>query len=115
MVPERRLPPLVAASLARLRAMLEARVAGRLREIVLFGSQARGDAHEESDVDVLVVVDDLTARERSAVLDMAYDAGVRGDELVIVSPLPCATAHAEDMRAREKGLMIAIARDGVPV
>lgn len=31
----------------------------RLRDLRLFGSQARGDPHDESDIDVLVLVDDL--------------------------------------------------------
>jgi predicted nucleotidyltransferase len=113
-VPDRRLPDLVTTSIARFRATLEARFGARLRELVLFGSQARGDAHEDSDVDLLVVVDDLTTSERSAVLDMAYDAGVNDDDLVVLNPLPYSTAHVADMRAREKGLMREIARDGVP-
>jgi predicted nucleotidyltransferase len=34
----------------------------RLRKVVLFGSWARGDAHPESDIDLLVVLDEATDR-----------------------------------------------------
>src|SRR5207247_10458370 len=34
----------------------------RLRKILLFGSWARGDAHPESDIDLLVVLDQATDR-----------------------------------------------------
>ncbi len=105
--------PIVARSLDRFQSALRARFGDRLREAVLFGSQARGDAHEESDVDVLVVVDGLGERERRRVYEMAYDAGVEGEELVSISPLAYATDHVADMRAREKRLMREIARDGV--
>jgi len=107
--------PIVARSLGRFREALNAHFGARLRELTLFGSQARGEAHEESDVDVLVVVDDLTERERKLVYDLSYDAGIEGDELVSVSPLAYATAHIADMRAREKRLVREIARDGVPL
>jgi predicted nucleotidyltransferase len=32
-------------------------------EVILFGSQARGDAHEESDWDVLIVTDQTVTRD----------------------------------------------------
>ncbi len=44
--------------LARLRAELLCRYGERLAEVRLFGSQARGEATEESDIDVLVVLRD---------------------------------------------------------
>lgn len=34
-----------------------------IEEIILYGSVARGEAHENSDVDVLVVIEDESARE----------------------------------------------------
>ena len=37
---------------------LEERYGDKIKEVILYGSQARGDAREDSDVDVLVVVDD---------------------------------------------------------
>ena len=42
---------------------LRSRFGSRLHGIVLFGSWARGEAHEDSDVDVLVLVDRLTSIE----------------------------------------------------
>lgn len=40
---------------------LRAMYGRRLRGVVLFGSRARGDAHPDSDVDVLVVLDQVTS------------------------------------------------------
>ncbi|GAB4116091.1 MAG: hypothetical protein OHK0013_49980 [Sandaracinaceae bacterium] len=108
-------PPIVHEALARFRATLVARFGARLRELVLFGSRARGVAHEESDLDVLVVIDDLTASERREIAELAYDAGQDGDELVSISPLMLSTEAAADMRSRSRRIMQEIARDGVPL
>ena len=43
--------------LTDLRAALENLYDDRLAQLVLYGSQARGDTHDESDVDVIVVLD----------------------------------------------------------
>lgn len=67
--------------LARFRASLVERFGGRLERVVLFGSRARGAGHEESDLDVLVLVRSLTPAERRDVLDLAYD-------LEVVTSLP---------------------------
>jgi predicted nucleotidyltransferase len=47
----------------------------RLREVVLFGSWVRGEAHEESDVDLLVVLDAVPNRaiERDRIVDAVFD------------------------------------------
>lgn len=45
------------AALADARGRLTALYGERLRSVVLFGSQARGDAGSESDIDLLVVLD----------------------------------------------------------
>lgn len=105
--------PLVRSAVDRFHGALRQRFAQRLRELVLFGSQARGNANEESDADLLVVVDGLTEAERKLIFDLAYDSGAVGDELVVLSPLPYSTAQAAELRARERRLMIEIAHDGV--
>lgn len=45
--------------LAELRKGLEALYGQRLRGVFLFGSHARGEAHRGSDVDVLIVLDEV--------------------------------------------------------
>lgn len=42
--------------LAQLRSQLESHYGDRLVQMILFGSQARGDARPDSDIDVLVVL-----------------------------------------------------------
>jgi uncharacterized protein len=44
--------------LAKLRIYLEQEYGDRLVQVVLFGSQARGDAEPDSDIDVMVVLRD---------------------------------------------------------
>ncbi len=44
--------------LARLKSYLQETYRDRLSQVILYGSQARGDAHTESDIDVLVVLND---------------------------------------------------------
>jgi predicted nucleotidyltransferase len=44
-----------------------------VKELVLFGSRARGDAHEGSDYDVLLVVPARTRELRDRLLDIEVD------------------------------------------
>lgn len=101
------------AAIDRFHTELKARFSERLSEFVLFGSQARGNTHEDSDVDLLVVITELTEAERKQVFDLAYDAGAAGEDYVVLSPLPYSAAQAAELRARERRLMREIARDGV--
>ncbi len=48
--------------LGRLADVLRARYGGRLRQILFFGSRARGDFSAESDYDCLLVFDQVTAQ-----------------------------------------------------
>lgn len=106
--------PHVAASLERFRASLEVRFGERLKQVVLFGSQARGGVHEDSDVDVLVVIDELTPRERSEVFDLAHDAdAVDRENWAGLAPLVWSTARLEELRARELLIVKDIDAEGI--
>ncbi len=55
-------PPADEPVLKRFRAALDALYGDRIERVVLFGSRARGDAHDDSDYDIAVFLRDLTDR-----------------------------------------------------
>lgn len=109
-------PPAVTAAIRRFRALLERRFGPRLLELVLFGSHATGTAHEDSDVDLLVVIDGLTPEERAEVMDLATEADAADRQAWVgLAPLPYARAQAAELRSRERRLFRDIDRVGVRV
>jgi len=49
-----------------------------VKDIILFGSQAYGDATEISDYDVLIVLqNDYTARDENKIFDLCYDINLK--------------------------------------
>ena len=97
--------------LADFAAFLRKRFGARLRDVRLFGSRARGEGHEGSDLDVLAVVDDLTSRERREVWEHTGDVMTEDD--VIVGGLTLSTADWRDIQARELRIVGEIERDGI--
>jgi predicted nucleotidyltransferase len=100
-------------ALAAFRDWVRDRFGERVSDLRLFGSRARGEGHEESDLDVLVVVDGLTWREEREI------AQHRGDLLtqhgVWVAPFAVSRERFEQLRRRERRIVSEIDRDGVPV
>jgi len=73
--------------LDRLKEELQRRYGDRLLEVRLFGSQARGEAGEESDIDVLVILKDEEVdaiREQNRILDFRYDLELKFHTLIQV-------------------------------
>ena len=57
-----------------------------VKEVVLFGSKARGDDDEESDVDLLIsTTQPVSWNERKAINDALYNIQIKYD--IIISPL----------------------------
>jgi len=104
------------APLREYRRLLDATFGSRLSSMRLFGSRARGDADEDSDADVLVVVDGLTEAERTTAIDLAFDAwrntGCAGP---LLSPLVWSPAEQEARRRAERRIALDIDREGIPL
>jgi predicted nucleotidyltransferase len=85
----------------------------RLKQVVLYGSRARGDAHPESDIDLLVVLDDVYSRraELERMNEVLWRHSLRND--VVITELPISMAEYRDsdepllVRARADGLAVA--------
>ncbi|MHB0979666.1 MAG: nucleotidyltransferase family protein [Thermoleophilia bacterium] len=100
----------IRAILSDLEIELRALYGPRLVRLVLFGSQARGDADEGSDIDVLVVlggpVDAWEEIERSGriVSDLSLE------HAVVIS---CVFVAAERYASEESPLLLNVRREGV--
>lgn len=94
-----------------LRDSLTRALGNRVRQVLLFGSRARGDATPDSDYDLLVVMDKVDQDVVREIDDMAGRALL--DYGVVVSAFPI----AEEDRARRRygPLLINVAREGVAV
>jgi predicted nucleotidyltransferase len=74
--------------LKRLRAALDEMYGDRLERVVLFGSRARGDAHEDSDYDVAVFLRDMADRwqEFDRLADLSTDILDKTGEFIHAIP-----------------------------
>lgn len=76
----------------------------------LFGSRARGEGNEESDIDVLVLLKEAPASVRGQVFEISADIFLEFE--IDISPLVMSEHHYEDMKRRERLLPMEIEREG---
>jgi len=88
---------------------LQQRLGSHLRQILLFGSRARGDAQDGSDYDMLVVVDHRTPELRAIILEVESQLMERYGALVAT------VLRSESEWQQLQGFPLArnIAREGV--
>ena len=85
----------------------------RVRGVWLFGSYARGDARETSDIDVAASVAGLTWREKCDAIDLATDAALGSG--IPLSALVMEAGEFERLRGLELRLVLDILREGWPL
>lgn len=73
---------------------LKARHGERLHAVVLYGSVARGTAHAESDIDLLVITDDPD-HSFDATEDIAYELDAASGFTAFVAPVEFSAQQAE--------------------
>ena len=104
--------PKLSAILAELKPQLEEIYQERLVQMVLYGSQARGEATSDSDIDVLIVLQDPVNL---------------GDEVTRVSPLisalslkyneviSCLFIEESRFKNRQGALLRNVRKEGIPI
>jgi len=108
------LPPVVQETLDAFVGGVRRKFGSRVAAIRLFGSYARGEAHEESDVDCLVLLDRVDGEDDRAITDLAADLiwQIGG---TVISPLVMSVGEFETWQATERRAPLEIAREGLPL
>ena len=101
------------AALERFKRTIETAWPGRVLEMRLFGSMARGDAHEGSDLDVFVMVDERDVDLDKSIRDAAYDVTYELDLPHPISPRIMSRDHFQDLLRLERLLARAIVEEGI--
>jgi predicted nucleotidyltransferase len=80
----------------------------RIRDVILFGSKARGDSHPDSDIDILILVDDDDWRFSHAISRLAAHISLNYD--VLLGPRVIRQA-----RWRRSLLYPTVSSEGIPL
>ena len=78
--------------------------------VILYGSQARGEAIPDSDIDVLVVLPDLEKETLDIVFEVAWEVGFEAGQVISVTP----TTHEEMDRLTASPFFQAVQKEGIP-
>lgn len=84
-----------------------------VHRIELFGSRARGDADPDSDMDVLVIVDNISPGLEDYISECAWEAGFKHG--IVLVPVVFTRDEWENGPQRYSLLAEAIRADGVPL
>lgn len=77
----------------------------------LYGSLARGDANEASDVDVMAVVVELTRREKIEAIELGFDVSL--ERTLHLSPVVMAEEDFERLISLESSFAQNVLREGL--
>lgn len=84
-----------------------------LLDFRLFGSRARGDSDEYSDLDVFVEVETLDRQIREKIADIAWEVGF--ENYLVISPLVFTRDEIENSPLRSSPIVKSITEEGIRV
>ena len=103
----------LAGVVARFASVVRERFGESVIDIRLFGSYARSEAHEDSDVDVAVVLEGAGWATRRDIIDLAADFGLEHD--LVLSPTVFDRETYERWRTQDRALVRDIETEGIRV
>ena len=79
----------------------------------VFGSRARGDAEEDSDLDVFIEVESLDPGTEEGIRDVVWELGMQRE--IYISPLIITRREVEETPLRAAPIILNIQEEGVRV
>ena len=106
----KRIPENIKSILNETRICFDAIYAQRVKELILFGSYARGDFEPGSDIDLLLLLDHLEDldTERARYMPAICELSLKYDRVVSVIPM-----EYETYQTRKTPLIVNVQREGV--
>ena len=101
------------AILRELKRCLESFLGDQLVSTVLFGSTARGDSNDDSDIDVAVIVHGLTRGLKHQILDKVAELELRHH--MPLSVLVLSEEEFSHLKKRERRIALDIEGEGIPL
>lgn len=93
---------------------LRKRYGDRITKLAVFGSRARGDVHEDSDIDVLVVLDGaVNWRDRHAIMELACDVALEATDYAELNPRTLSRDQYETLLRQEWRFALDCEREGI--
>lgn len=107
-----RIPNNIKNALTAAKNRLTAIYAQRLKDVILFGSYARGDYVQGSDIDLLLLLDRVSdpSGERDRYLPVVWDLSLKFDTVLSVI-----TMDDESFRTGKTPLILNVRREGVRI
>src|SRR5919198_6571302 len=103
------------ALIEELKQRLPADVQRHIRRMIMYGSRARGDSTDESDLDLVALVDEKTPELEQAIDEIAYQLMWDHDFKPIISLKVFSEERFRTAAARGLSFYRNVDRDGVPV
>lgn len=85
----------------------------RVIDFRIFGSRVRGDADEDSDMDIFIEVESMTKELKKKIYNIVWEVGF--ENFVFISPLIFTKEEIEQSPMKASPIVKSISEDGVPV
>jgi predicted nucleotidyltransferase len=109
---KKKIPEKIKPILKEVKTKLKEIYKSRLKKIILYGSFARGDDTDGSDIDLIILLKDMkdSINERKNYFDTIWKLDLKFDTLISIIPL-----KEEDFKERRLPIILNAKREGISV